>query len=433
MAEAQTEERPVDMIEVNWRGKAYMLTEQDAATIRQSIVNGLRPYVDALSKSLKVNAKIHDEYLETAQLKDGFLNAVSQMIVMKVANVRFPNVALATRASAAMSKVEGVMSEKKLVQLAPALQEAEAAINAYRTDTERFLKELGASAQTTGTVLTVTTAAGFAVLGAVGAGMLVVGGASVVTAGAISGASVKVLQSAAEEVGRAATGQEVTVWESVQKIVMDGVVGAATGAIAGKIDAKLFAPAAAAAAKKVAGSLTYFSAQQAQTLLSNFLNGSGQAIVVSAATEAVETLGEMAKSGKVPTEQDLWKHFEKFLIASLTGGIMKNFEFGEEKMLGKAAQVFETKYVPDAVKKIVAAAMPSSSDLRKIALTVFKALTEDAGKSGANAIVAGAKGDESADKLAELGLAGIERDVNLKRLIDAEVKAELKKRKIAVK
>lgn len=433
MAEVQTDERPVDMIEVNWRGKAYLVTEEDAATIRKSIVDRLRPYVDALTKSLKVNAKIHEEYLETAQLKNGFLNAVSQMIVMKVADVRFPNTALATRASAAMSKVEGVMSEKKLVQLAPALQEAEAAINAYRADTERFLKELGASAQTTGTVLSVTSAAGFAVLGAVGAGMLVVGGATVVTAGAISGASVKVLQSAAEEVGRAATGQEVALWDSVQKIVLDAAVGAATGAIAGRIDAKLFAPAAATAAKKVAGSLSYFTTQQAQTLLSNFLNGSGQAVVISAATEAVETLGEMAKSGKVPTEKDLWTHFEKFLISALTAGVMKNFEFGEEKMLGAAAQLFETKYVPDAIKRVISGVAPSGSEIRKIAVTIFKALTEDVGKSGANAVVAGAKGDESADKLAELGLAGIGRDTALTRLIDAQVKAELKKRKIAVK
>ena len=164
MAEVQTDEQPVNMIEVNWCGKAHMMTEEDAATIRKSIVDRLRPYVDALSKSLKVNAKIHEEYLETAQLKNGFLNAVSQVIVMKVA--------------------------------------------------------------------------------------------------------------------------DVALWDSAQKIVLDAAVGAATGAIAGKIDAKLFAPAAAAATE----------------------------------AEAVEALGAMAKSGKVPTESDLMTHFEKFLIASLTGG-----------------------------------------------------------------------------------------------------------------
>ncbi len=112
MAEVQTDEQPVNMIEVNWCGKAHMMTEEDAATIRKSIVDRLRPYVDALSNSLTVNAKIHEEYLETAQLKNGFLNAVSQVIVMKVADVRFPNTALTTRASSAMSKVEGVTQLK---------------------------------------------------------------------------------------------------------------------------------------------------------------------------------------------------------------------------------------------------------------------------------------------------------------------------------
>lgn len=433
MAGKQGDEEPVDMIEVNWRGKAYMMTEDDATAIRQGVVDQLRPYVDTLSKSLKINTKMHKEYCETAQWKNGYLKAVSQLIVMKVADVKPPNSALGSSAESAMAAVESVMSERKLVQLAPALQKAEAAINAYRDDTERFLKELGASAQTTGTVLSVTTAAGFAVLGAVGAGMLVVGGATVVTAGAISGASVKILQSAAEEVGKAALGQDVTVWQSVEKIVIDATVGAASGAIAGKIDAKLFAPAAQAVAKKVASKLTFFTADQALTLLTNFLNGSGQAIVISAATEAVETLGEMAKSGKVPTEKDLWTHFEKFLIAALSSGVMKNFEFGEEAMLGKAKQLFETQTVPDIMKRVVAAAMPASSEVTKIAGTVFKATAEDVGKSGANAIVAGAKGDESADKIGALGVAGIERDTNLNRLIEAAVKAELKKRKIAVK
>ena len=253
MADKQGDEEPVDMIEVKWGGKTYLMTEEDAQAIRQGVVDQLRRYVDTLSKSLKINVKMHKEYSETAQWKNGYLKAVSQLIVMTVANVKPPNSALASSAESAMAAVESAMSEKKLVQLASALQKAEGAINAYRDDTERFLKELGASAQTTGTVLSVTAAAGFAVLGAMGAGMLVVGGATTVTAGAISGASVKVLQSAAEQVGKAALGQDVTVWGSVQKIVVDATVGAATGAIAGKIDAKLFGPAAEAVAKKVAG------------------------------------------------------------------------------------------------------------------------------------------------------------------------------------
>src|SRR5262245_26995871 len=326
------DEKPVDMVEVNWRGTAYLLTEEDAQMIRQQIVDNLRPYVDALSRSYKVNFKIHEEYLETAQLKNGFLNAVSQVIVMKVSSIRFPDTSLATRASTALSKVEGVMSEKKLVQLAPAIADAEAAINAYRADTERFLQEMGVSASKTGTALNVATAAGFAVLGAMGAGMLVAAGATTITAGAISGASVKVLQSAANEVGAAASGQGVTVWESVKKIVIDGAVGAATGAIAGKIDASLLASLTKSAAVKVAARCTYLSSAQAQTLLANFLNGSGQAVLVSAASQAVEFVGEQTKAGKMPTEKDVYANIEKFLIAALTAGFMKNVELGEEKM-----------------------------------------------------------------------------------------------------
>ena len=168
-------------------------------------------------------------------------------------------------------------------------------------------------------------------------------------------------------------------------------------------------------------------------MLTNFLNGTGQAIVISAATEAVEALGAMAKSGQAAYREGPLVAFREVPDRRAGRGIMKNFEFGEEAFLGKAAQLFETKYVPDIMKRVVSGAMPSSSDMRKIATSVFKAMTEDVGKSGANAIVAGAKGDESADKIGALGVAGIERDSNLGRLIEAEVKAELKRRKIAVK
>ena len=54
-------------------------------------------------------------------------------------------------------------------------------------------------------------------------------------------------------------------------------------------------------------------------------------------------------------------------------------------------------------------------------------------KAAGNGLANSARGDESADALATLGANAVSSDSSLKRLVDAEVKAELKKRSIAVK
>lgn len=428
------DEQVPEMYEVQWKGKTHYVTRDDYDAVKASVFDRLRPYVDTLSTSTKLNLKIHKEYIETAEQKEGFLKAVSLFVVMNVGNIRMPSDSLASKATAAMAKLDSAMSGKKIMDVAPALEAAEAAINAYRTDTERFLTELSGTAYKTGVALNVTTSVGFAIIGALAAAPLAAGlGLSATAAAAASAAGVKVLQSGAEELGKAALGQDVTVMGSVERVVIDGTVAAATGAIATKLDIKVFTGPAQTAAKKVASKLTYFTAAQAQTMLTNFLAGSGQTVVISAATAAVEQVGEIAKKGKTPTTDDLMAAFEKFLIGALTAGFMKGVELGEEKFLGKAAQIFETKYVPDAVKKLVSGAMPSSADVKKIAQDVYKALKDDVGKQGIAGMVSAAKGDESSDKLADLGLKAIDADATIKRLIEQEVKAAMKKKKIPTK
>ncbi len=54
-------------------------------------------------------------------------------------------------------------------------------------------------------------------------------------------------------------------------------------------------------------------------------------------------------------------------------------------------------------------------------------------KVAGNGVANSARGDESADGLANLGVSAVTGDSAFKRLVDAEVTAQLKKRSIAVK
>lgn len=426
------EEQTITMVKLQWRGKTYQMTEADARAGRQAVVDALRPYVESLDRHLKLSISMHEEYLETAQLKNGVLKAVSQMVVMKVASIDFPSTSLSARATSALTRAQGAMSESRVAQLGPALQEAEAAINAYRDDIARYLEQMGASAQATGTALTVTSAAGFAILGAWGAAALAPIVASEAAAAAMSAAAVKVMQSGAEELGKAALGQDVTAWQSVSRVVLDGVVAFITGGIAGKVKPELLGPITKRAAASIASRVTSMTVDQIDALLLRYLAGPGVGVATTAVNQVLETVAEMVKKGRAPTEKELSDYLQNFLIGLLASGFMKTLELGEGKLGGRLSQLFETKLVPDAVKRIATATV-SSTEIRKIAVEVVKKLTEDAMKAAGNHIAGSARGNESADGLAALGEAGITADSRLRQAIDAEVKAQLKKRSIATR
>jgi hypothetical protein len=297
----------------------------------------------------------------------------------------------------------------------------------------RFLKELGASAYTTGTVLSATAAVGFAVVGAMAASVFVAGGLSAGAAAAASAAGVKALQSATEQFANAALGQEVSVWESVQKVVIDAAVAGATAGVMSKIPTDLFKPMATSAAGKIASKLTYLSSKEVQTFVIKYLEGSGMALVTSAASEAVDALTKMVQSGKTPTEKDLIDAFEKVLLATLTGGFLKNLEASEKKAIYAIKDHLEIKVLPDMIAKAVSGSPPGKTEQVKIVADILKTGLEEAGKSGMKGALDVVRGDGSPDQFATEAVKVVDRDTALRRLLEAEVKAVLKKRKIPVK
>lgn len=429
-----TEECP-EMYEVNWNGKTHYVTREDYEKVRDGVFGELKPYVDALNKSFAVNRKIHEGYLETAEIKQGYLKAVSLMIVIKVGNIKFPDASLSGKCSSALSNLNRAMGGKKIMDAAPALEAAETALNAYQNDTFRFLAELSGTAWKVGTTLQVTTTAGFTVLDVMAAAPLAAGlGLTAAQALVASAAGVKVLQSAGEELGKAASGQDVSVWESVGKVVVDGVVAAAVAGVVPKFDAKLVGSLAKSLVGKLGSKVSFCTAPQVEEITVKYLTTSaGQVILGSAATSAVEQAGDIAKKGKVPGADDVVSFLEKTLIGTLSAGLVKNVDAATKKIADKALPVFLSTLVPDAVKKLVSGAAPSSADAKKIAEETHKALKDEITKTGVIEMVTAMKGDESADALATLAVKTMDRNTLLKKLIEDEVKAQLKKKKIPVK
>ncbi len=370
------EEQMVDMVEVNWKGKTYQLTEADAQRIRQHVVDTLRPYVDSLSRTLALNVKTLQKYRDTAEFNNNALKAVSLLVVMRVGGIEIPGTTLADRATAAMKKVEGLMSATKLAQLAPAIAEAERATNALSDETMKFLNKLTGTSNNVGTGLSVATAAGFAILGVVAGAALVGAGASAVAAGAISAASVKALEGEINLLGKLALGQPLDPWDVVS-LNVDTLIAGITGGISGAIKPEIMGPIAKAAAAKVAPRVTSMTAEQIEKLLLKHLTGAGAGVATNALNQTLETLAEMAKKGRLPTEKELIGYLQTNLIGLLTAGFMQGLEAGNTKMTQKVSELFESKLVPDAVKKIATAAVDNKK-IREIAVEVAKKLTENA-------------------------------------------------------
>lgn len=383
---------------------------------------------------MKVNEKICQSYVDAADLRNGYIKAASLLVSTRFNSIRLPDKALATRASAAVGKLQSVIASKRLSDLAGALEAAETAINDFRSATETFLADTGAQAYVTGKVLTVTTSVGFAVLGVMAASVLVVGGATAGTAAAVSAAGIKALQTSTELFTKDALGQEdIMLEEAANKVTIDAVVAGVTGGVLSKIPTDLFKPMATTAAGKIASKLTYVSSKEMQGLVIRFLEGTGTSVVQQAASEAIDTVTKMVQSKKVPTEKDLTDSFERVLLAALTGGFLRNLEQVETQVVDTVKDSLSVKVVPDMIAKLVSGSAPSKSDQAKIITDVMKATQDTWAVSGMKGVLDIANGDESPAKLAGEAVKAVERDTAVRRLLEAEVKAQLKKRKIPVK
>ncbi|TLP68953.1 hypothetical protein FEE96_01305 [Parasedimentitalea maritima] len=433
--EAQKREAAkVVMVEVKYRGKILQLTEKDHEKMVKEVFAKLDGYMTSLIKNHKSCIDTHQDYLDTAMLKDGVMNAVAQAIIITAGSVNMPDMKIISRSIKATGGLERAIASKDLTKLDKALPEAEAAINAFNAEIQRFLKDFTGSAQTTATVLTITSATCFAVVGALAAPVLVTGAGMSATAAAVtSGASVGVLQSASQELGKHASGMKVTVWGSVQSIVIDGTIGGLTAGIGNKIPLKFCDKMGKAMASKLGSKVAFMSSAQLEKFIANYLAGSGQEVIKGAIGESIKLVGIWMKKGKIPSEKDFDAAVESVLYSALLGGMVKNLGGFQKKWAYKNKDMLTGTILPDRFSKLAKSNTIPKTLQAKLWADVMNKVSNEGLKAGHHEIYARATGKESEKQLTDMAAKAMLKDKSLQKIIDREMLKAMKKHGIEAK
>ncbi|MEX0969083.1 MAG: hypothetical protein WD046_01410 [Paracoccaceae bacterium] len=428
---AEKEADKLKMVKVKYRGKELLVTEEDHKKLVQDVFKQLDNYIKSLIKSHEINVKTYESYLDTAQLKDGILNAVAQAIIMKAGGVKLPKVSYVTDSIKATGALQRAQMQRNIEALDTALPEAEKAINKLSSEMLKFLKDFTGSAQTTGTVLMVSSAVCFAVVGALATPVIVTGtGMSLAAATVTSGASVGVLSSASQELGKHASGQKVTLWDSVQAVVVDGTIGGLTAGIGSKIPLGFVDDMAKGLAPKIAAKVPFMTSAQATKFISNYLAGSGQEVIKTAVSEGVKVVGKIAKTGKAPTEKDFKEAVQAVLFSALAGGLLKNLGGFQKKWAYKYKDTLQGKILPDALAKLTKNNEIPKVIKAKMYAEVMNKVSEEVMKVGFNEVLNEATGSENEAKMIDMAEKALLKDRKIQSLVEAELKKSAKKHKI---
>lgn len=428
------EEAKIVMVEVTYRGKKLMLTPKDHEKMVKDVFKKLENYMKSLISNHKNSLKTYQSYLDTAMMKDGVLNAVAQAIIISAGSVKMPNSKIVGRSIKSSGALERAISSKDLVLLDVALPEAEAAVNAFNAEIQRFLKDFTGSAQTTAMVLGVTSATCFAVVGALAGPALVAGaGLSAAEAAAASGAGVGILKSASEELGKHASGQKVTVWESVQSIVVDGTIGGLTGGIASKIPLGFCDKMGKALAPKLASKVPFMATKELEKFIANYLAGAGQESIKSAIGEALKLCGVMMKKGRVPTEKEFDAAVEAVLYSLILGGLVKNLGSFQKKWTYKNKEILTGTILPDRFAKLAKNNEIPKTLQAKLWADVMNKVGDESLKAGYHEIYVRATGKENEKKMTDMATKAVLKDKALQKVIDRELLKAMKKHGIEKK
>lgn len=418
-------------VRVKFRGKDIDCTQEEFEDVKKAVIANLTPYMKSLIAIHDNALDAYQDYLDTAQLKDGLLNAVAQVIIIKGGGVKMPENRLALKSIDAKGGLERAIMQKDLALIDQALPEAEKAINAFQADLLRFLREFTGSAQTTVVVCGLTSAACFAVVGALATPVLVGAGMSATGATVASGAGVGILQSASTELGRHASGaKKASAWGSVKAIVIDGTIGGLTGGIGSKIPLGWCDDAAKAVAPRLASKVPFMAGKQLEKYIANYLAGSGQEVIKNAINETIKLLGEMVKKGKAPTQKDFDKAVQNILYSALLGGMVKNLGSFQKKWAYKNKDILQGKLIPDRFAKIMKNNELPRTIKAKIWADVMNKVSDKGLQAGFDAILAKSSGSESDAKLAKTAEEALLKDKKIQKMIDQEIEKAMKKYKV---
>lgn len=183
-------------------------------------------------------------------------------------------------------------------------------------------------------------------------------------------------------------------------------------------------------APRLASKVPFMATKQLEKYISNYIAGSGQAVVTSALSEAVKTIGTMMKSGKAPTEKDFDKIVQNIVYAALLGGMVKNLGSFQKKWAYKNKELLTGKLVPSRWDKIVKNNDIPNTLKAKLWAEVANKVSDTAIKAGYDEVLKTTNGDEATTKMLDAASKALQRDKKLEKLIDAEIQKALKKNKL---
>ena len=422
---AQKKRDSIKYKRVTLKGKCYIVTEDEFKKLVADAIKKLKPMVESYRKQFNTCESIYEEHLKVGMLEKGYLAAVSNMLVMKYSGASLPSSSYLTKASAEVGKVERAISAGKIEDVYKCLPAAETAVNKFTNEMLKYLKAYSNSANTIGVTLGLTTAVGWVVVGAIAGPVLVTGaGLSAVEAAMVAGGTTSALQSLSTEVGKVAMKDKPAtpgdLLDAAFNVAVDTLTGAATGVIGASMKLKFVDDIAKRVAPMVVKKMSGVISEKAvQILLKTYLAEAGKSVLTGAAEEAVALFGKSAKSGKLPSEKDLYDSVANILFKALTAGLVKNLQSFNAKWSLAARDAVAKKLGENAIGKLTKDKDIGRMVQAKLVKDIGKgAIGGVAAKFGFDKAIEAAKGNETVDKLSTSAEKAVLADTKIKKMVD---------------
>lgn len=415
------------------KGKTVYVPEDIYKKEKAKILKYAQGYADIFLASQNFYADAAIDLHDAARLKDGLLAAVSNLVIVTVGRVTMPSTSIVSKSSSEVTKLFAAINSGDLIKVQKQIIAAEKALDKTYIELSRYYKEYTGSALVIGTVLKVSTTAGFAVLGAVAAAPVAAAtGLSVMSAGIVTAGGAAALESSSQEFGKYLSNQGTSVYDSVITIAIDGAVGSITGAIGGKFPTKFIDDIAGSLAKKFAPKVGFLTVKTSEEILKNYLAGAGAGALTEALSQVVKAIGTKVKSGKAPTQKEFQTAITDIMFKALTAGLFKNFEAAAKGLKPKVQTTLVNELVPAAYQKVVGKTAVDPKVQKEVYTAVANAMGENTMKAGYDAAITIGTEGKNSSQMIKGSLEQIKKDKTLKAQLQQAIRNEMKKRKIKI-
>jgi hypothetical protein len=409
-------------------GKDVFVDQKQYDRVKADIVKRMGRLGKAFRGQQEHNHSVWKEYNDVARLEKGLIKASVNATSSFLGGARSIDHKKISAQSAAISSFESAVSAKDLAKIYKTLPPAEKATRAAYVEVQRFLSAFTTGAGRGETTMTITSSAGFIVVGAMAGPMLVTGAAlSTAQAAVAAGTGVAFLESSSKQLGRHISGEKVTAWGSAKEIMVDTIVGGLTAGIGAKLPVGFIDDVAKSMVTKVTRLLPRLSPKVAETVIRRYLAGGSAEMIKESCAQATKVCGNMIKSGKAPTSKDFQAAFIEVVFKGMTGGILKDLSKFETKIAVKTKETLTDQMVPKALSKYLKSDTISKLNRARINKGVLSKFTENMSKIAFSQVVSKTKADTAVGDMLKEAEKYLKADPSLQRKVDSTVLEILKK------